>query len=73
LESFNFERREVGAKDVLIGILYCGVCHSDINQACAELGNSIYPMVPGHETAGLLLITKEDAIGWFKSCGYSIH
>lgn len=21
----------------------------------------------------LLLITKEDAIGWFKSCGYSIH
>lgn len=21
----------------------------------------------------LLLITKEDALGWFKSCGYSIH
>jgi len=21
----------------------------------------------------LLLITKEDAVGWFKSCGYAIH
>ncbi len=52
LESFNFERREVGARDVLIEILYCGVCHSDIHQARNEWGDSIYPMVPGHEIVG---------------------
>ncbi|KAF0242703.1 MAG: Zn-dependent alcohol [Chitinophagaceae bacterium] len=49
LTPFNFERREPGAHDVQIEILYCGVCHSDIHQARGEWGNSIFPMVPGHE------------------------
>ncbi len=52
LEPFSFERRDVGARDVLIEILYCGVCHSDIHQARNEWDNSIYPMVPGHEIVG---------------------
>jgi uncharacterized zinc-type alcohol dehydrogenase-like protein len=52
LSAFDFERRELGAQDVLIEILYCGVCHSDIHQARDEWGNSIYPMVPGHEIVG---------------------
>ncbi len=52
LASFEFERRELGAKDVLIEIMYCGVCHSDIHQAHNDWGNSIYPMVPGHEIIG---------------------
>lgn len=51
-EPFNFERRETGARDVLIEILFCGVCHSDIHQARGEWGNSVYPMVPGHEIVG---------------------
>lgn len=52
LEPFEFERRDVGAKDILIEIEYCGVCHSDIHQARNEWGNSIFPMVPGHEIIG---------------------
>jgi uncharacterized zinc-type alcohol dehydrogenase-like protein len=52
LEPFKFERREVGAHDVLIEILYCGVCHSDIHQVRDEWGGSIFPMVPGHEIVG---------------------
>ncbi|HEX8068764.1 MAG TPA: NAD(P)-dependent alcohol dehydrogenase [Pyrinomonadaceae bacterium] len=52
LAPFNFERRAPGAHDVLIEILYCGVCHSDIHQARNEWGNSTYPMVPGHEIVG---------------------
>lgn len=51
-EPFDFERREVGPHDVLIKILYCGICHSDIHQARDEWGRSLYPMVPGHEIAG---------------------
>lgn len=52
LEPFQFERREVGANDILIEIEYCGVCHSDIHQVKNEWGNSIFPMVPGHEIIG---------------------
>ncbi|HZC67272.1 MAG TPA: NAD(P)-dependent alcohol dehydrogenase [Nitrospirales bacterium] len=52
LEPFNFERRELGPHDVLIEILYCGICHSDIHQARDEWGGSIFPMVPGHEIVG---------------------
>jgi uncharacterized zinc-type alcohol dehydrogenase-like protein len=51
-EPFNFERREVGPHDVLIKILYCGICHSDIHQARNEWGGAMYPMVPGHEIVG---------------------
>jgi uncharacterized zinc-type alcohol dehydrogenase-like protein len=52
LEPFSFERRDVGPRDVLIDIQYCGVCHSDIHQVRDEWGGSIYPMVPGHEIVG---------------------
>src|ERR687893_1234701 len=52
LRPFDFERREPGPRDLLIEIRYCGVCHSDIHQARNEWGNSIYPMVPGHEIVG---------------------
>ncbi len=52
LAPFIFERRELSPTDVLITIEYCGVCHSDIHQVRGEWGNSIYPMVPGHEIVG---------------------
>jgi alcohol dehydrogenase (NADP+) len=52
LAPFNFERREAGPHDVQIEILYCGVCHSDLHQVKNEWGNSVYPMVPGHEIVG---------------------
>src|SRR5829696_9265428 len=52
LEPFSFDRRDVGARDVLVEIQYCGVCHSDIHQVRDEWGGSIYPMVPGHEIVG---------------------
>ena len=52
LGPFSFERRDVGEYDVLMDILYCGVCHSDVHQVRNEWGNSIYPMVPGHEIVG---------------------
>ncbi len=55
LAPFSFERRDVGAHDVQIEILYCGVCHSDIHQARSEWGPAIYPLVPGHEIVGRVL------------------
>ena len=52
LAPFDFDRREPGPHDVQFKILFCGVCHSDIHQVRNEWGNSIYPMVPGHEIVG---------------------
>ena len=52
LTPFTFERRAPREQDVVIEILYCGVCHSDIHQARNDWGNSVYPMVPGHEIVG---------------------
>ena len=57
LAPFNFERRDVGTRDVLIEILYCGICHSDLHQARDEWGGSIFPMVPGHEIVGRVIKT----------------
>jgi uncharacterized zinc-type alcohol dehydrogenase-like protein len=55
LAPFQFERRAPAEKDVVIEILYCGVCHSDIHQARDEWGGSIFPMVPGHEIVGKVI------------------
>jgi len=52
LAPFSIARRDVGPRDVQIDIAYCGICHSDLHQARGEWGNSIYPMVPGHEIVG---------------------
>ncbi|TAL12748.1 MAG: NAD(P)-dependent alcohol dehydrogenase [Nitrospirae bacterium] len=52
LAPFTFERRDPGPRDVLIEILYCGICHSDIHQARDEWGGALFPMVPGHEIVG---------------------
>jgi uncharacterized zinc-type alcohol dehydrogenase-like protein len=64
LEPFSFERREPGPHDVLIEILYCGVCHSDIHQARDEWGASIFPMVPGHEIVGKVLKVGREVSLW---------
>ena len=52
LVPYSFERRDVGADDILINIEFSGICHSDIHQVRDEWGGSIYPMVPGHEIVG---------------------
>jgi uncharacterized zinc-type alcohol dehydrogenase-like protein len=54
LERTTIERREVGEHDVLIDIKYAGICHSDIHQAREGWGEAIFPMVPGHEIAGVV-------------------
>src|SRR2546423_2368254 len=52
LAPFAIERREPGPRDVMIDILYCGVCHSAMHQAREGWGGSAFPMVPGHEIVG---------------------
>ena len=60
LAPFQFQRRVQRKNDVEIEILYCGVCHSDLHQARNDWGNSIYPMVPGHEIVGTVINVGAD-------------
>lgn len=55
LGLFEFDRRSPRADDVVIEILYCGVCHSDVHNVRNDWGNAQYPMVPGHEIVGRVL------------------
>ncbi|MBO1334731.1 NAD(P)-dependent alcohol dehydrogenase [Streptomyces sp. VRA16 Mangrove soil] len=54
LERTTIERRAVGEHDVLIDIKFAGICHSDIHQAREGWGEALFPMVPGHEIAGVV-------------------
>ena len=49
---YEFSRHAVGDNDVLIEILYAGICHSDLHHTHGDWGKEEYPMVPGHEIAG---------------------
>ena len=58
LTPYSIERREPREHDVVIEIKHCGICHSDIHQARNEWNEYqeevIFPMVPGHEIAGIV-------------------
>ena len=60
LVPFRFERRDPRPDDVVIEILFCGVCHSDIHNARNDWGSAKYPMVPGHEIVGRVLRVGSD-------------
>ncbi|HZL13578.1 MAG TPA: NAD(P)-dependent alcohol dehydrogenase [Verrucomicrobiae bacterium] len=55
LAPFNFQRRDLGPKDVQIQILFCGVCHTDVHIVRNEWHGTTYPCVPGHEIVGRVI------------------
>jgi alcohol dehydrogenase (NADP+) len=64
LQPFTVQRREPGPHEVLIDILYCGICHSDIHQVRDEWGGSLFPMVPGHEIVGKVAQVGSEVSKW---------
>jgi len=84
LAPMTVERRDLGPHDVLIDIKFAGICHSDIHTARAEWGGTTYPVVPGHEIAGVVAevgseVTKHsvgDRVGvgcMVDSCGECVN
>lgn len=51
-EPYEFSRHSIGDDDILIDVMYSGICHSDIHMGKSEWGNITYPFVGGHEIAG---------------------
>jgi uncharacterized zinc-type alcohol dehydrogenase-like protein len=66
LAPYHFERRDPRVDDVVVEILYCGVCHSDLHMARDDWGWSFYPLVPGHEIIGRVISVGND-VSRFKS------
>ncbi len=64
LVSWTFERRPPGSRDVVIDILFCGICHTDLHMVRNEWGISSYPMVPGHEIVGTVTSVGSDVKKW---------
>ncbi len=54
LAKTTITRREVGPHDVAFDIHFAGICHSDIHTVKAEWGTPNYPVVAGHEIAGVV-------------------
>ncbi len=55
MTPIQIPRRALEPKDVLIDVLYCGICHSDIHVAHNDFGGATYPVVPGHEMIGRVI------------------
>lgn len=54
LKPYQVQRRDLREYDVLIGIKFCGVCHSDLHEVRGEWGEGSFPLVPGHEIVGIV-------------------
>ena len=48
--------------EVLVRVVAAGVCHSDVHLADGQLGEGRWPMVLGHEGAGVVVAVGEDVV-----------
>ncbi|MGH3959851.1 NAD(P)-dependent alcohol dehydrogenase [Mycobacterium sp.] len=63
LTKTTITRRDPGPHDVAIEIKFAGICHSDIHTVKAEWGQPNYPVVPGHEIAGVVTAVGAEVTG----------
>ncbi|KAJ6694785.1 ALDEHYDE REDUCTASE [Salix koriyanagi] len=54
LSPYHFKRRAIGADDISVKITHCGICYGDVVYTRNKHEDSKYPVVPGHEIAGIV-------------------
>jgi uncharacterized zinc-type alcohol dehydrogenase-like protein len=69
-QPYEFTRHAVGDNDILIEILYAGICHSDVHKIRDDWEDGIYPIVPGHEMAGRVVQVGKN-VSKFKTGDYA--
>ena len=83
LKPFEYQPGPLGPEQVQIRIESCGICHSDLSMIDNEWGNSVFPLVAGHEAVGIVEAEGEFAkgvkagdrvgLGWFAGSCMSCH
>ena len=53
-EKITIQRGWTSEEDVELEVKYSGFCHTDLHIANNDLGITSYPVVPGHEVAGVV-------------------
>jgi len=81
----SFELREepvpaIGRDDVLLRVVACGVCTSELDMWSGLAGHAVYPWYPGHEVSGVVeavgddvsSLSQGDAVAaWVTTRGYA--
>lgn len=83
LESFSYDLGELGAEEVDVKVINCGICHSDLSMMNNDWGMTTYPIVPGHEIIGEIVaagnavknvkVGDKVGIGWYSASCMSCH
>ena len=55
---------EPGPREVRVRVEACGVCHSDATAKEGGMPGQIYPIVPGHEIAGVIEAAGSGVTEW---------
>jgi alcohol dehydrogenase, propanol-preferring len=58
VEAIEIDRPDPGPEQVLVRVLACGVCRTDLHIVDGELPEPLIPLIPGHEIVG-----RVEAIG----------
>ncbi|BCX47802.1 alcohol dehydrogenase [Haloferula helveola] len=75
LESFEYTPGPLGPEEVELRVESCGICHSDLSMIDNDWGQSVFPLVAGHEVVGIVESAGEHVkgvkvgdrvgLGWF--------
>ena len=64
LELVEREIPDPGSSEVRVRVQACGICHSDSLAKEGTFPGVTYPLVPGHEIAGVIDAAGPNVIGW---------
>jgi len=78
LTAFEYDPGPLGPDEVEIDVRFCGICHSDLSMLENAWGLSQYPLVAGHEVAGVVAavgeavthLSPDDKVGLGWHAGY---
>lgn len=54
---------EIGSGEILLRVIACGVCHSDLHIVDGDWSKVAYPVIPGHEVVGVVERVAADVAG----------
>jgi 2-desacetyl-2-hydroxyethyl bacteriochlorophyllide A dehydrogenase len=50
--------------EVLVRVMACGICGSDVHGMDGSTGRRVPPLIMGHEASGIIVRTGQEVIGW---------